>query len=72
MGVDIMPRGGGYYECTDMTSKEKAKKIEEIYNEAIKKLEELNKERKGIVSSYIKELEAQKIDAIRVSILEDK
>ena len=51
-----------------MTSSEQAKKIEEIYNEAIKKLEELNKERKGIVSSYIKELETQKIDAIRASM----
>jgi len=55
-----------------MTPEEKAKKIEEIYNEAIEKLEELNKERKGIVSGYIKELEAQKIDAIRASILSDK
>jgi len=55
-----------------MTNEEKAKKIEEIYNEAIKKLAELEKERKTIVSSYIKELEAQKIDAIRASILSDK
>lgn len=54
-----------------MTPQEQAKKIEEIYNEAIKKLEELDKERKGIISSYIKELEAQKIDAIRASILQD-
>ena len=61
-----------YYNGINMTPEEKAKKIEEIYNEAIKKLEELNKERKGIVSGYIKELEAQKIDAIRASILEDK
>ena len=51
-----------------MTPKEQAQKIEEIYNEAIKKLEKLNKERKGIVSSYIKELETQKIDAIRASM----
>jgi hypothetical protein len=54
-----------------MTPQEQAKKIEEIYNEAIKKLENLDKKRKGIVSSYIKELEAQKIDAIRASILQD-
>ena len=52
-----------------MTPQEQAKKIEEIYNEAINKLEEFNKERKGIVGNYIKELEAQKIDAIRASIL---
>lgn len=51
-----------------MTTQEQAKKIEEIYDEAIKKLEELNKERKGIVFSYIKELETQKIDAIRASM----
>ena len=54
-----------------MTNEEKAKKIEEIYNEAIKKLADLEKERKTIVSNYIKELEAQKIDAIRASILSD-
>lgn len=46
----------------------KAEKIEEIYNKAMKKLEELEKERKGIISNYIKELEAQKIDAIRASM----
>ena len=51
-----------------MTPQEQTKKIEEIYNEAIKKLEELNKERKGIVSNYVKELEAQKIGAIRASM----
>ncbi len=55
-----------------MTPQEQAKKIEEIYNEAIKKLDELSKERKSIVGNYIKELEAQKMDAIRASILEDK
>lgn len=55
-----------------MTLEEKAKKIEEIYNEAIKKLEQLKKERKGIVSGYTKEIEAQKINAIRAFILEDK
>ena len=38
-----------------MNSEEKAKKIEEIYNEAIKKLEELNIERKEIINGYIKE-----------------
>lgn len=54
-----------------MTPEEKTKKIEEIYNEAIKKLEELEKERKGIISGYIKELEVKKIDAIRASMLED-
>lgn len=51
-----------------MIDEEKAKKIEEIYNEAIKKLTELGKKRKDIIHSYIKELEAQKIDAIRASM----
>lgn len=55
-----------------MTPQEQAQKIEEIYNEAIKKLTELEKERKGIIGGYIKELEAQKIDVIRASILENK
>ncbi len=54
-----------------MTKEEQAKKVEEIYNEAIKKLDELSKERKGIIGNYIKELEAQKIEAIRTSILSD-
>jgi len=51
-----------------MTPQEEAKKIEEIYNEAMKKLEELSGERKGIISGYIKELETQKINAIRASM----
>ena len=51
-----------------MTPQEQAKKIEEIYNEAIKKLEELGAERKEIIRDYIKELEAQKVDAIRASL----
>jgi hypothetical protein len=51
-----------------MTNEEQAQKIEEIYNKAIKKLEELEKERKSIISHYIKKLEAQKIDVIRASI----
>jgi mRNA-degrading endonuclease RelE of RelBE toxin-antitoxin system len=51
-----------------MTPEEQAKKIEEIYNEAIKKLEELGKQRQEIVSGYVKELEDQKINAIRASL----
>ncbi len=53
-----------------MTNEEKAKKIEEIYNEAMRKLAELGKERKEIISKYIKELEAQKISAIKESIMQ--
>jgi hypothetical protein len=55
-----------------MTLKEKAEKIEEIYNRTMNKLKELEKKRKSIIANYIKELKAQKIDAIRASILEDK
>lgn len=53
-----------------MTPEEQAKKIEEIYNEAIKKLEALGQERQGIIKNYIKELEAQKVDAIRASLMD--
>lgn len=51
-----------------MTKEEKAKKIEEIYNQAIKKLEALGKQRKDIIHDYIKELENQKMEAIRATI----
>ena len=59
-----------------MTPEEQAKKIEEIYNEAIKKLEKLGleranlvKERQDAIRGYIKDLEEKKIEAIRASIL---
>ena len=58
-----------------MTPEEQAKKIEEIYNEAMQKLEELGKERSNLVKErqdiirgYIKELEAQKLSAVRQSL----
>lgn len=51
-----------------MTPKEQADKIEEIYNEAMKKLAELGGERKEIIRNYIKELEDQKVGAIRASL----
>lgn len=51
-----------------MTKEEQAKKIEEIYSEATEKLKVLFKEREDIVRKYIKELEAQKVDAIRASL----
>lgn len=58
-----------------MTPQEQAKKIEEIYNEAMQKLaifaqerEKLVKERDDIIRGYIKELEAKKIEAIRASL----
>lgn len=51
-----------------MTPEEQAKKIEEIYNDAMQKLEKLGGERKEIIRGYIKELETQKVDAIRASL----
>lgn len=51
-----------------MTSEEKAEKIKNIYDEAMKKLEALSSERKELVTKYIRELEAQKIAAIRESM----
>ena len=54
-----------------MTPAEKVQKIKEIYDRAMADLEVLGKERKSIVRGYIKELEAQKISAIRESILAD-
>ena len=49
-------------------NEEQAKKIAAIYDEAIKKLKELGKERDEILRAYIRELEAQKIEAIRASL----
>lgn len=51
-----------------MTKEERVKKIEEIYNDAKRKLEVLGKEREGIVRNYIKELETKKVGAIRASL----
>jgi hypothetical protein len=51
-----------------MTKEERVRKIDEIYNDAKQKLEELGNKRHGIVKDYIKELEAQKVDAIRASL----
>lgn len=51
-----------------MTPEEQAQKIEEIYNEAMAKLEMLSKEKNEIVKGYIKELENQKVNAIRDSL----
>jgi hypothetical protein len=51
-----------------MTKEERVKKIEEVYNNAKQKLEELGNKRRGIVKDYIKELENEKVDAIRASL----
>lgn len=57
------------------TNEEHAKKIEEIYNEAINKLDILGqervnlvKERQDAIRGYIKDLETKKVDAIRASL----
>ncbi|HQV65049.1 MAG TPA: hypothetical protein PKZ56_02370 [Candidatus Paceibacterota bacterium] len=41
------------------------KKIEQAYESAIKELDLLDKEKRGIIAGYIKELEARKIEEIR-------
>ncbi len=51
-----------------MTQEERAKEIEKVYNDAKLKLEELGKKRRDIVKDYIKELETQKVGAIRASL----
>lgn len=51
-----------------MTPQEQAQKIEEIYNDAITKLDLLAQERKEIIKGYIKELESQKVKAVRDSL----
>ncbi len=59
-------RGGG--TIIRMTPEEKAQKINEIYENAIRELEILKAERKSIIKEYIDELEAAKLAAIRESL----
>lgn len=51
-----------------MTKEEQAKKIEEIYNEAMEKLSSLGVQRKEIIGKYVRELEDGKISAIKASL----
>lgn len=51
-----------------MTPEEQAKKIEQIYNEAMRKIAELSNQHKEFIHNYLKELESKKADAIRVSL----
>lgn len=53
-----------------MTKEEKIKKIEEIYQETITKVEALEKQQKQLVGDYIHKLEEEKIEKIRKSLLE--
>lgn len=52
----------------ELTEQQAVGEIEKIYNEAIAKLRDLGRERQHIVDGYIKELEEQKIRAIRSSL----
>lgn len=53
---------------SSLTPEQISLEIEKIYNEAIARLRVLGKERDDIINDYIKELEQQKIAAIRASI----
>jgi mRNA-degrading endonuclease RelE of RelBE toxin-antitoxin system len=53
-----------------MTPQEQAQKIKEITDRALAELKALGDERHEIIRSYVKELEAKKIDTIRAHILE--
>lgn len=58
--------GGGYnYHMT----KEQVKQLTDIYDEAIKKLQGLQLEKQHILKEYIAQLEAQKIQALKDSLL---
>jgi hypothetical protein len=50
-----------------MTS-EQVEEMKKIYDEAIKKLEALTVEKQDIIKGYIKELEDQKMKAVRESL----
>lgn len=49
-------------------TEEQIKQLQDIYDEAIKKLEALTGEKQHIIREYIKELEESKIKALRESL----
>ncbi len=51
-----------------MTSDEKAQKINEIYEDAIRKLEVLKQKRRDIIKQEITKTEAEEIEKIRASL----
>ena len=51
-----------------MDNKEKLKHIEEIYNNALEKLRALENKQREIIQSHIRELEEQKIEALKKDI----
>jgi hypothetical protein len=51
-----------------MTSDEKARKINEIYEDAIRKLEVLKQKRRDIIKQEITKTEAEEIEKIRASL----
>lgn len=59
-------RGGGgiIYSMTP----EQVKQLTDIYDEAIAKLQELQLEKRHIIKEYIKQLEEQKIQALKDSL----
>ena len=50
-------------------TKEQVKQLTDIYDEAIKKLQGLQLEKQHILKDYIKQLEAQKIQALKDTLL---
>jgi site-specific DNA-cytosine methylase len=51
-----------------MTSDEKAQKINEIYEDAIRKLEVLKQKRRDIIKQEITKAEAEEVEKIRASL----
>ena len=51
-----------------MTDEEKVQKINEIYNRAQEKLKVLAQKQQDIIQGYIKELEEEKMNALRQQI----
>lgn len=52
-----------------MTPEEQVQKIKEITDRALAELKALGEERHEIIRNYVKELEAKKIEAIKMHIL---
>lgn len=52
-----------------MTEEEAKKRIDEIYDNAMKRLRALGEEQKKVIADYIKELENEKIKRIREELM---
>lgn len=53
---------------TILMTPEQAKELTAIYDEAIRKMDALALEKQEIIKKYIKELEAQKVAALRAGL----